>query len=459
MAWARRAPIVKAVDDTRALREAPANSIRIFRHYFPNQEMNRNGALIAQDVIAALGDAPATHIELYNEGPSRLGQGLERYVAIHHEALSWLNIVRPDLTLIGYSFATGNVEQADWDYLRSVLFGGCKVVGWHHYWGAQSFTQWQALRYRTYWRKGDPQLILSEIGRDKVEGGRGGWMADGQAAESYARELIAYDAEISKDAYIIGATPFSSGPTQDWQSFNMDPVSPLLPTSSPPVLAPPGGPPVTTPQYSSPNHAARRLRTDGIVLHSTRGGSPTPQTEFDRTVVWFNDPSGKVSAHAVVGPAGQIAYPVAPDDVAWHTGVNSGSWNQTHLGIELAQSHLGDAILPSILEDAAKIVALWCGIYKIPLVWDHYHGLVEHYELDIQKSDIHLPFDRGAFLARVAYYATKGGLSDAQKSTVLGDLDMIWGMSRADTIKVNPAESERAIHERVVSIKVKLGLQ
>ncbi len=206
--------------------------------------------------------------------------------------------------------------------------------------------------------------------------------------------------------------------------------------------------------YTSPNHGGPRATTAGVVIHSTRGGSPTTQTEYDRTIAWFNNTAAQVSAHAVVGPNGQAAYPVDPANIAWH----ARSWNNTHLGIELCQSHLGDVLDPTIVDTAAKIVAGWCKTYNIPMVWGIPSGLVEHWEIGQVdgKTDIEAPFDRADFLARVKQYG--GDLTDAQKKAVLDDLDMIWGESKADTIKLNPAESERAIHERVVAIKVALGI-
>ena len=225
LAWCRRAPIVKSVDNGDALRVAAPGSVRIFRHFFGEQDLGRTGASVMGEVLSALGTAPATHVEGFNEGPSKLGAGLERHLELTKECVDFLAWARPDLTYIGFSFATENVEQADWAYLRAHKFGGCKVVGWHHYWGNQGFTRWEALRYRTYWRSGDPRIAITEAGRDAVEGGKGGWLADGIAPDRYLAELEGYEAETNRDPYVLGVTPFTAGATRDWSDYGTDVIS------------------------------------------------------------------------------------------------------------------------------------------------------------------------------------------------------------------------------------------
>jgi len=233
LAWAARAGIVKSLDNGDILRAATLAKIRVFRHYFATQDFNRSGASVVSDVLAALGSAPATHVELFNEGSATLGAGLERHVALTAEAVAALRVSRPDLTLIGFCFGTGNCTASDWAYLRAHQFGGVSVVGLHAYWGNAGYTPFEALRYRTLWNDGDPLLAITECGRDRVEGGIGGWIADGLSPSRYAAELTAYDTEISKDSYVLGATPFTAGPTPDWANYSTDTVSSLLAGVSP----------------------------------------------------------------------------------------------------------------------------------------------------------------------------------------------------------------------------------
>jgi hypothetical protein len=208
--------------------------------------------------------------------------------------------------------------------------------------------------------------------------------------------------------------------------------------------------------FASPNHEGPRGSTVGVVLHATLGGTASPQTEYDATLNWFNNPASQVSAHAVVGPNGQVTRPVRTDEIAWH----AKSANKDHLGIEMAKAHLDDAILPDILDTTARIVAGWCHDYEIPIVWSAAHGIEEHRNIPgNDHQDVGGPFDRADFLARVKHYAGEDTLTDQQKKAVLDDLDFLWSYSKADQIKKNPAESEKVLHERIVGLKVTLGLQ
>jgi len=236
--WAKRAPIVKCLDDTKGLWEAPGGSIRIFRKFFPNQDIAVHGSVVVQQVLGALGNAPATHIELYNECAQRLGQGLERHVEMTREAVQYLREVRPDLTIVGFSFSTGNPEPEDWWYLQKHGFGEVSLISLHQYWGNEGFSVWNACRHRMVhgWLDGDhPPMIITECGRDRVEGGKGGWKLDGIPEEQYLAELRAYDQQIKDDLYILGATPFTSGPTPDWGNFSMDEISARMEGGEPPV--------------------------------------------------------------------------------------------------------------------------------------------------------------------------------------------------------------------------------
>ncbi len=153
--------------------------------------------------------------------------------------------------------------------------------------------------------------------------------------------------------------------------------------------------------YQSPNHDGPRAQTLGVVLHSTRGGAASLDAEYQATLNWFANPASGVSAHAVVGPNGEVAYPVADNLIAWH----ARSYNQTHLGIELVQSRPGQAIPAPCLAVAARVVAQWCVRYKIPIVWSTTKGLAEHREIPPgvadRKTDIGPGFDRATFLQRV----------------------------------------------------------
>lgn len=169
--WARVAPVVKAIDDTTALRQATRATIRLFRHYFPLQDIERPGADVAAEVLRGLGDAPATHVELFNETAQRLGQGLERHVEMTREAIAYVAQHRPDLTVVAFCFSTGNPEREDWEYLRARRYGNARVIGLHQYFSKNGFTLYNGLRHRLVheWTEGDhPPFIVNECGIDDV---------------------------------------------------------------------------------------------------------------------------------------------------------------------------------------------------------------------------------------------------------------------------------------------------
>jgi hypothetical protein len=258
--WARHAPVVKGVNSLAALKTAPEHALRIYRHWW--SEVDQDAILNARDgtrVVAAILGAlagyrhPLLHVEVLNEihPPQRAN-----YIALLEDVVPRLHVA--GVKVAGPSFSTGDYEQADWEAFRAARWCGLDAIALHAYWGNQGFTIWHALRWRQWWdRARDPNLILvTECGRDRVEGGAGGYRADGVSEDVYIAELIQYDAEIAKDGSVYG-TPFSAGPTPDWRNFDTDPLSGRLvamtsaPTAAPgpfAVPAPPKEPdPVVTP--------------------------------------------------------------------------------------------------------------------------------------------------------------------------------------------------------------------
>lgn len=391
------APAVKALDDTTALQQAAHASIRIFRHYFPTQDVGRHGADVALEVLRALGSAPATHVELFNETAQRLGQGLERHVQMTREAVEYLTFNRPDLTLVAFSFSTGNPEKEDWEYLRLHEYGGARVIGLHEYYGEQGFTPWHALRHRTAhaWTNGEhPPFLVTECGRDRVEGGKGGWKADGLTEDAYLAELFAYEAELMRDPYVIAATPFTGGPTPDWQAFTTDPISGRLAAVATPLPEAPMpdivlNVPMRTSLAAPENYAAGpRARTIGVVIHTTRGGASSVDREYVAAINWFQNPAAQVSAHLIVGGGAfaEVCRSVHDDDVAWHCR----EANATHLGIEIAQALPTSPISDFQYVAAADACRKWAAKYGFPLtraMSQTTPGLVGHEDTEAGKRD------------------------------------------------------------------------
>jgi len=463
--WVAVAPAVKTLDNVAVFESAPLGALRVWRHYLATQDTTQPEATV-NAIIAALGGyrAPGRLVlELWNEAHPNAEQ-FKRAVD-HAHAQGFL--------VAAGSWGTGDYNQEDWE---GAVASRADYLAVHAYWSPGGPTQWNGFRWRQFWTPGQPQVLVTECGLDTVRDGpngtyvgKPGWKANGLSAEQFTGALMDYAVQIEYDPAVAFAFPFTCGPTPDWAAFDCDPIAGWL-TQQPqttwkplPKLPPtptPGGNPVT--DFTSPNHDGPRATTKGCVIHATLGGTTSPQREFDATVNWFNNPASQVSAHAVVGPAHQVWRAVRPELIAWHCRASNATWR----GIELCKAHVADPLLPEILNDAAKVVAqLWkddraAGVHW-PLVWSTTSGLAEHREMPTNTDghqDVGGPFDRAAFLALVKHYAGEDELTDQQKAAVLDDLATIWGFSDKDEIAKNPEQSQNAIRERVIAVKVALGL-
>lgn len=309
LTWAAKAPIVKAVGSPNILRVARPDAIKIWRWYFEIQDINRNGAFILEAALGHLGDAPCDLIELYNETAQHGYEGLDRYITFHEEAVAYLESIRPDLPasqrnlqILGYSFSTGCPEQADWELLRRRKYGGVKVIGLHCYWGRQGYTEWHALRYRKAheWTEGDhPPFVISECGIDAIEGGPKGWKLWPMSGQQYLDQLKGYDTELAKDTYVIGGTPFTGGPTPDWNNFNTDELLGMMKLT-------PLAPVLTIPKYPQeepmPDNPIHNMLKD---IWTRQGANWNDEDAFCQTAL------------ALAGLNGEIIYPMPSKDGNW----------------------------------------------------------------------------------------------------------------------------------------------
>ena len=109
---------------------------------------------------------------------------------------------------------------------------------------------------------------------------------------------------------------------------------------------------------SSPNHGPRRgaARPDMVVLHYT--AMETAEAALARLC----DPAAEVSAHYLVGVAGEIWQLVAESERAWHAG--AGAWggisdvNSHSIGIELANAGPLNGLPPFAEAQMATLEAL-----------------------------------------------------------------------------------------------------
>ncbi|MDE3077199.1 MAG: hypothetical protein KGJ86_17415, partial [Chloroflexota bacterium] len=208
LAWAARAPTVKQLDGTAALRLALSGAMTIYRRYWPDDVQNRRIAAGAvdetvQDILEGLEGFRPSYVELFNEVAQLLGAGLEEHADFVTGAADRLH--RQGLKVLAFSFSTGNPGPGEWQYLRSRGFCGADAVGLHEYWGAAGLTPWHGLRHRLahQWTAGQhPPFVVTECGRDAVDGGGGGWLSSNLEASQYLAELAAYDAAVSQDPYV-----------------------------------------------------------------------------------------------------------------------------------------------------------------------------------------------------------------------------------------------------------------
>lgn len=244
--WAARANVAKAMGATgaiRSMRNSP-DVVGIYRWPFAGPAQDNildqartdpraAAARVVGYVVGGLGGfrMPRLYAELLNE----VGKGRRaEYVALCTEAVPMLHAA--GLLAAGPSFATGDFEQADWDAFRVCGFDAYAL---HAYWSTAGFTPWNALRWRTYWQPGDPLVLVTECGRDRVRDGNPqvndgwlpldnsgsyGWQAASQncSADQYLAELRAYDAELKGDPRVIGGVAFTTSPTDDWRAKGFD---------------------------------------------------------------------------------------------------------------------------------------------------------------------------------------------------------------------------------------------
>lgn len=139
----------------------------------------------------------------------------------------------------------------------------------------------------------------------------------------------------------------------------------------------------------SPNHGGIRTRTDGCVIHSTRGNASSWQNEFNGTLNWFKSPASQVSAHIVIAADGTVATCVDDALVAWHAGEH----NTDMLGVEICQSRLGEQITGAQYRSLAWWLRRMSAKYGFLLTLNH---LPEHKDTAqgkrVGKSDVGNPY-------------------------------------------------------------------
>ncbi len=173
--WVQNAPVVKAFVDPEVLDYVKPGTITIFRHYFPDQNIWRNGADVAREVIAAAKGRRPDYFELYNECNQFVYDNLARYLQMHKEAAPVIHAYGSKL-LLG-NFSTQQPPDESLKMIKDSNYGDCDGIAIHGYWTSDAngarFNEDSALKHRhmhRFWGEGHPDIFITECGRDKVEG-------------------------------------------------------------------------------------------------------------------------------------------------------------------------------------------------------------------------------------------------------------------------------------------------
>lgn len=501
LAWARAAPVVKVVDNTALLHEARPDAVRVFRHFFREQRFDMRPEDVAAEILAALGTFrhPQLYVEVYNEVPR---QQTAEYAALLARVVPILHA--NGVKVAGPSWATGDYDAEHWELMRSRSWCGLDAIAVHCYWANHGLTPWNALRYRQFWRPGDPPVIVTECGRDRVRdapgggySGNGGWQRDGIPAEQYVAELVAYNTELAKDPYVLGAVVFTCGPTDDWRAFDTDPISAQLMqrlpppqlSAPPPASAPKEQPPMTVRYYDTSVQPRQIAEIGGVKVYDIRARYPEVGGRYDRrnlaTITNYivhhsagsqatdlasalrqgdviqrfhiSDPEHRWPAigYHLLGAPGVVLWVNGFDVVSYHTadqnerGVSLcllGTFEQTPLEPWMASVIRAGWMFTE--QQTRRELALWGHAEIAPSSTDYCPSRNwRQWKGEILK----MPIDE----KKVA----------ANEAAIRQHLDVVWGYGQ-EVLDLGKAlesrkleEAGRAVHERVVALKRDIGLE
>jgi N-acetyl-anhydromuramyl-L-alanine amidase AmpD len=145
-------------------------------------------------------------------------------------------------------------------------------------------------------------------------------------------------------------------------------------------------------QKSSPNFSARSTTIDLVVLHDTEGG-------YAGAVSWLCNPKAQASAHVVLREDGLEATQLVPyAQKAWACE----AYNSQSLNLEMA-GFAAKGYPAFQLRVAARIVAFWCRLYKIPARYSQGNrsGVTFHQDLGVIGGGHH---DPGFSLAKKLWF-------------------------------------------------------
>ena len=139
-------------------------------------------------------------------------------------------------------------------------------------------------------------------------------------------------------------------------------------------------------------------KVDRIVIHTMEG-------TLSGTVAWFKRAGRSVptAAHYCIGQNGDIVQMVPDEKKAIHAGSKTqAGWNDRSIGIE-HEGHAADTHWPdALLESSAKVAAVMCRKFGIPVDREHIVGHVEIPGVDHHDPGDSWPWDRYMEMVRAA---------------------------------------------------------
>jgi hypothetical protein len=157
----------------------------------------------------------------------------------------------------------------------------------------------------------------------------------------------------------------------------------------------PGSSYIQSPNYT--NSSRKKGQVTVIVVHTIQGS-------YNGCISWFKNTKSKVSAHYVVGKAGQVTQMVKEEDIGWHAG-NSNGYT---IGIE-HEGYVSDPkwVTTAMLDKSAKLTCYLTKKWGLPISRQHIKGHVELPKQTHTDPGKYWPWDN--YIARVKKHCGQGG--------------------------------------------------
>jgi len=251
-------------------------------------------------------------IEIGNE-PDTSESALPAWVAFTRRAVQLVHEAGLRAVVGNFARGTPQLRAADansraWWIIAPAL-DGADYLGLHEYGFPDMMRDhaWHTLRHRFVAQElagigvAMPPTLITECGIDG--GDRQGWKAFTDGTEHYLDQLAWYDAQLSQDEYIKAAFLYTSGPTWDWESFDVTETiaravaawGGVSLVSTPPIIA------------ESRNIPPESKTTPWRALYIHHTGIDAPfygQPSVDATITYWKGRGWDAWPHWIVGPDG-----------------------------------------------------------------------------------------------------------------------------------------------------------